>query len=389
MENINLLKKHKRKTILWHALVKFIFIYICILTFLFTSIYFRNYNENELLKNNLESILNIINTNNIDKENLLSNMGVDFFDSIYIVKEWYWVIHDVDYTVPEIKSYDEIFINWNYKYYSKILNLEWSKYHLTWRIISNNFVQEILVTIFVLILLWPFLYIFLYYISKKWLNKVYEPIEDMIHSLEDFALNINHEFKTSISEIISSLELADITKEYEHANKQALWSACRLNQILDSLSLMIHYVNSDYRKEKINIISELDNSIGDFSKYISEKRIKIDRQYDKSSSIIINIDKAPLILCFTNILKNAIKYSENDWTIEVYIWSNYFIIKDYWVGIEKINLDKIFNRHFRESYNVNWSGIWLSIVKKITDIYWWKVEISSEKNVYTSIKLIF
>jgi signal transduction histidine kinase len=72
---------------------------------------------------------------------------------------------------------------------------------------------------------------------------------------------------------------------------------------------MIHFVNSDYRKQNVNIIKELDASIQDFSKLIEEKDIHIIKKYKPDSSVIVHIDKAPLVLCFTNILKNAIRYS--------------------------------------------------------------------------------
>ena len=92
-------------------------------------------------------------------------------------------------------------------------------------------------------------------------------------SLEWFAANINHEFKTSLSEIISSLELAEITKQYETPTKDSIASAKRLNDTLDSLSLMIHFVNSDYRREKINLITQLDESLKDFSTLIEDKNL--------------------------------------------------------------------------------------------------------------------
>jgi len=68
-----------------------------------------------------------------------------------------------------------------------------------------------------------------------------------------------------LSEIISSLELAKITKDYEEPTEQSIASAKRLNATLDSLSLMIHFVDTDYRREKINLVKELDNSINDYA----------------------------------------------------------------------------------------------------------------------------
>jgi signal transduction histidine kinase len=64
---------------------------------------------------------------------------------------------------------------------------------------------------------------------------VYNPIKNMIVNLESFASNINHEFKTSISEVLSSLELAKMTGEFEEANDNAIRSTKRLNNILDVL----------------------------------------------------------------------------------------------------------------------------------------------------------
>jgi signal transduction histidine kinase len=105
--------------------------------------------------------------------------------------------------------------------------------------------------------------------------------------------------------------------------------------------------------------------------------------------VIVHIDKAPLVLCFTNILKNAIRYS-NEWgNIEVYIQKKYFKIKDYGIGISKDNVEKIFERYFRETYAGQWTWIGLSLVKKITDTYKWEVKVDSVKWEYTEIKLSF
>jgi len=180
-----------------------------------------------------------------------------------------------------------------------------------------------------------------------------------------------------------------ITKDYEEPTEQSIASAKRLNATLDSLSLMIHFVDTDYRREKINLVKELDNSINDYATQINDKKLNIVKKYDVASPVIVLIDIAPLVLCFTNILKNSIRYSSDNEDIEISITKNSFVIKDYGVWIDKKNLKHIFERHFRESYAGQWSGIWLSLVKKITDIYNWNVSIESKKSKYTQITLTF
>ncbi len=200
---------------------------------------------------------------------------------------------------------------------------------------------------------------------------------------------MNHEFKTGISEIISSTELAHVTGLYEETSKKVLWSARRLSDILNSLSSLIYFVNLDYKKKKIDIIEFLDTSIIDFETILGEKNIHIQKNYNPKKKIHVTLDSAPLLLCFQNILKNALRYSEVWWVIEIDITGTYFSIKDYGVGIALENTEKIFERHFRESYS--WGGQWLglSLVKKICTIYNWKIEVQSEKWKYSIFTLKF
>ena len=54
------------------------------------------------------------------------------------------------------------------------------------------------------------------------MQRIYKPIKESIANLEDFAENMNHEFKTGISEIISSTELAHVTGLYKETNEKVL-----------------------------------------------------------------------------------------------------------------------------------------------------------------------
>lgn len=391
MENIKLLNKHKKKTVFWHAFVKFAFIYLCILTFLFTSVYFRSVNEDNTLISKVSRIATIVKNQQILSEDTeIKGIEKRVLQNTYIYNESWQVLSYIDDEVLWLQIKDDVIAKVDgYKYYSTTIEKGEEIYHVLARGESNNFLSEIVMTLFVITLIGPILYYALVKVSEYWLNKAYRPIEEIIESLEWFAVNINHEFKTSLSEIISSLELAKITNEYGEATDQSIDSAKRLNSTLDSLSLMIHFVNTDYRKEKFNVIQELDKSIDDFIIQMKDKGTELVKEYEVESSLTIFTDKAPLVLCFTNILKNAIRYSHENWKIEVSIEKDHFKIKDYWVWIAKENLNKIFERHFRESYAGKWTGIWLSLVKKITDIYDWEVDISSEKGLYTEIKLFF
>jgi signal transduction histidine kinase len=73
----------------------------------------------------------------------------------------------------------------------------------------------------------------------------------------------------------------------------------------------------------------LNESINDYQKEIQSKEIKIIKKYKVDSQIFSFIDKEPLLLCFTNILKNAIRYSHEGGKVEILISKHKFVIKDY------------------------------------------------------------
>ena len=235
----------------------------------------------------------------------------------------------------------------------------------------------------------PIFYSLLAYISCRIMHKIYKPIRRIIENLENFALNINHEFKTSISEILSSLELATMTWKYDTKVPESIISAKRLNSILDGLARLIHFHDVSYRKQKIDIIKILDTCVQDTKESLRWKNISLQKNYNESSKMISHVDPDPLVLCFSNILSNAIRYSKENGIIEIRITQNFFEILDHGVGIEQENLEKIFTRHFRENSHVGGTGIGLSLVRHICELYNWEIDITSEKDKFTCLKIIF
>ena len=394
MENLALLTKNQKKVSMLFALLVFLFIYLLIILFELTSAYFYWKIEDNNLMVQAERVTAITKNYNLIEEVSEENPNkilIEILDNTYIWDGTWTVVNFID--IPNIHSYTlpywEIQKIDSYKILkTKILKGDKEYYSIT----ANRYksIKSLIgFTIVLMVIFGPIFYGILVYISNLIVREFYKPLRKTIVNLESFASNINHEFKTSLSEIISSLDLAEITWEYQEANTYAVQSAKRLNSTLDTLWIMIHFVDSSYRKERVNIVQTLDSALDDYSTLIENKNIQIEKKYDLKTKKFIYIDRAPLILSFQNILKNAIKYSEEWWKIEIYIEKNEFRIKDYGVWINKENLEKIFDRYFRESYNKSGSGIGLSIIKRITEIYKWEIDIKSEKNKYTEVTIRF
>jgi signal transduction histidine kinase len=238
-----------------------------------------------------------------------------------------------------------------------------------------------------LVLLAPFLYAILSFLACRIMHRVYRPIRESIMNLEQFTTNVNHEFKTSLSEITSSLELWELTQEYSDYNTQALHSAKRLNIILDTLMPMLNYTNSSYMRKNTDIIKIFEWIISENIEEIEINKIHLEKKYPPSMKSYIDI--WPLTICFQNVLKNAIKYNKQNGKIRITIWKDFFEIFDTWKGIKKENMDKIFSRYFQERDFSEWFWVWLSLVKQICDRYKWNIKLESKEDEFTKVKISF
>lgn len=235
----------------------------------------------------------------------------------------------------------------------------------------------------------PFWVLF-YYIWYRFVGHNLKPIKEVISSLEDFSGNINHELKTPLAEIISSLSLSKkITENREEAINQSLYSAKKMSKILDSILWIINLVDISYSDKKILLQKELEEIIKIHSSFAESKKIDVFLSVDNPEFEIKALPEHVEIV-FWNILKNAIKYSPNLSKIDIFLENWVLRIKDYWIWIEEKNLKNIFSRYFRENYiNEEGYGLWLSLVKKISDINSWDIKIESEKWKWTIVTINF
>ena len=92
---------------------------------------------------------------------------------------------------------------------------------------------------------------------------------------------------------------------------------------------------------------------------------------------------------FQNLIDNAIRYNKTaKGIIEIGVkdkdeyWE--FYVKDNGIGIEEVYFDKIFKTFEKLENNMESTGIGLSIVKKIVDLYGGKIWLISELNKGTT-----
>ncbi|MDO5010863.1 MAG: sensor histidine kinase, partial [Intestinibacter bartlettii] len=117
----------------------------------------------------------------------------------------------------------------------------------------------------------------------------------------------------------------------------------------------------------------------------------------EEEELYCDIDIEQMERIMLNILSNAIKYNRPNGNINVIVKDKkeeiYIEVTDSGIGIPKDRINSIFDR-FERMENKNavikeGSGIGLSIVKKLVDALDGKIEIESELNEGTTVRIIF
>ena len=197
----------------------------------------------------------------------------------------------------------------------------------------------------------------------------------------DFVANVSHELRTPLQTI--KLGLETINQEIENADKETkknflslmLKETNRMEDLIKDLLMLSKIEQQEHIRpnDKINLKEIIEYVQKFYNKSCLEKNILFNINLDDQNlNVIGNKDK--LIEIFSNLINNAIKYSESNKNIyiESQIKSNQQLeihIKDEGMGIPKDLLPRISERFFRvdneKTRNINGTGLGLAIVKHL------------------------
>ncbi len=230
--------------------------------------------------------------------------------------------------------------------------------------------------------------------SKKGIILVFQDITKE-HKLEkmrrDFIANVSHELKTPITSVKSysetMLELDEMDKETSEyflkvINSEADRMSALVNDLLQLSALdagKIHLKIETYSLNKMfeNILRRFDMQIKKekmtYSLDLPEQEVVAEFDYDRIEQVL------------SNLITNAIKYSEEGSKIEVILNENNdmaeIIVKDNGIGIPAEDVDKLFNRFYRveksRQRKAGGSGLGLSIVKQILNLHHANIRVNS------------
>lgn len=217
---------------------------------------------------------------------------------------------------------------------------------------------------------------------------------------KEFVLNASHELKTPLTSIKGFIETLeeDISAENKKYLDIIKRNSERLSNIISDLLLInkLEDDNDSFSNDDIININELVKEIVNIhQREAEEKSIKFVLD-EKDKIIIIHGDKYKIEDMITNLINNAVKYTDKGKITVILGFENkrnaFIKITDTGIGIENKNLKRVFERFFvadkSRSRNTGGTGLGLSIVKHIISKHGGSIEVESTIGEGSTFKVI-
>lgn len=202
----------------------------------------------------------------------------------------------------------------------------------------------------------------------------------------DMISAISHEFKNPVAAIIGYAQTIHDDKDINvnirnRFLEKILSNANKISKMIDRLALSIKLENNNLSLStvKFDIYDLCDDIKNTLSVKYKDRNITLHVRH-----LVINADKTMLELVITNLLDNALKYSEDD--VELSLTDSILFVQDKGIGFEESQIKKITSKFYRIKTNSwdNSMGLGLAIVTYILKLHNLELIIKSTPNVGSS-----
>jgi len=213
---------------------------------------------------------------------------------------------------------------------------------------------------------------------------IFAPSKKMENRLTTLTNEIIHELNIPLSTIKANTTMLKKNMEDEKSLKRLERiedASLRLKRLYDELVYTLSKEIHEIEKETFDIKETIEERVAFF-----KEQGRNDFEVSVKSYLVI-ADKIGFEQMIDNIISNAMKYSEKTSPIGIRLYDDVLSIEDKGVGMTASELLRVHERYFQGDEAASGEGIGLSLVKAYCDSENIAIDIQSEKNVGTKVRL--
>lgn len=231
-------------------------------------------------------------------------------------------------------------------------------------------------------------FLFMQIVGYFLLRLFLRPMKDALHLLDRFIKDTTHELNTPVTAIMTNIEMIDKEtldeKLLKKINRIEI-GAKTISNIYEDLTFVTLNNQIISNNENLNLSNILKQRVDFFNSIAGMKKVEFKLYIKEEVCIVCDAKKISKLI--DNLLSNAIKYNKINGTIKVVLTKNSLIVEDSGKGIDKENLKRLFDRYSRFDKSVGGFGIGLNIVSLIAKEYNFKIDVESQIDIGTKVKV--
>jgi signal transduction histidine kinase len=217
-----------------------------------------------------------------------------------------------------------------------------------------------------------------------------ERLQLFIEREQNFTRDASHELRTPLSVIKSSLGLLQKRTDYQPNEQQSLLmiekTLADMEGLIDTLLLLAREESSPLPEEPVLINDLLSTLVEQAQRALGHHNISI--EIKQHCLLSVPAAEKVLTILFTNLLRNAFSYTKTGFIV-VKIDDLQVSVSDTGIGMEKQQLEKVFDPFYRANADGSGHGLGLTIVKRLCNQFGWALTIRSKPGEGTCISVSF
>ena len=222
-------------------------------------------------------------------------------------------------------------------------------------------------------------------------RKAFKKQENLAKKEENFLLSVSHELKSPLASVQLFLQTLEKHKNLTEDQKSDIYkkSIKEVNRLDELVSNILFTANIENDNSNIEVVETNVKLLIENRIEILKNTLLVDRMINTELyHITANIDPQTFDSVVTNLIENAVKYSEKNSKIEVKLMdlgtSFKLLVVDEGSGIKDENKAHLFKKFYREqselTRNTKGTGLGLYIVKYIVGQHKGEININNNQN---------
>lgn len=243
--------------------------------------------------------------------------------------------------------------------------------------------------IFTMLVLVPFLVIAVGLTGYIFAGQAVAPVAKSMDILKRFVADAGHEFNTPVAVIEASIQTLEESLKEHNLPTDILEIISRASNGMKELAadlILLASIDSpqmELPKDSLTLDEIIQPSFEAMTELAKNKSINLTHSQIPEGIIFGNEHALKIML--SNVLSNALKYTDNSGSVHLSVDKNEnninISVKDTGIGIPKEHIENIFDRFYRveksRSRSAGGSGLGLSIVKAIIEVHNGNIKVES------------